>query len=347
MIILSNNEFGKYLKKADEDALPYHLSSEYIDFTEKVLKKNCLVFYSDTLKALMPVCLFSVKTFKLLQVIYPPITMAGERLSSGNEATFLNDFISLIKKEKLAIRVTQSYSYSYFKAVPDNSKYCPFGTYIIDLENNSEDEIFSKVHPKHRNVIRSAAKQGTDIKWGDAVLNDFYVLYHSTMERAAMYCEPFQYFNEMARYMKNRVLCGVAYLEGKPQGALFIPYTMFGAFYLYGASAAKVEVTGALNLLHWEAIRILKERGVRRYDFAGARLSDISGTKLEGIQNFKKRFGGELARGYLWKIDINPISCKIFDNLLKINRLLKGGKKYEDIIDEERKKTSNMIIDGK
>ena len=84
----------------------------------------------------------------------------------------------------------------------------------------------------------------------------------------------------------------------------------------------------------------LKKRGVKKYDFVGARLSDVSGTKLAGIQKFKKRFGGELKRGYLWKKDINLMKCKLFDLALKVKLKLKGVSMPKDIIDQEKIKLS-------
>ena len=137
----------------------------------------------------------------------------------------------------------------------------------------------------------------------------------------------------------NNVLCGVSYVRGKPQAGLFIPYTAYSGYYLHGAMAAKMDNPGAMDYLQWEAIRILKIKDVKQYDFVGARLSNVTGTKLEGIQNFKKKFGGELLQGHLWKMDIDAMQCKIFDGLLKVNRTLKGAVKHKDIIDEELEKS--------
>ncbi len=338
MEIVQHTEIGKFIHVSDLKKLPYHFSSEYIDFSIKILKRNCLLFHSKALNAIMPVSSYRVRSFRLLQPIFPPLSPTGEKMSLDNERIFLNDFITIVKKNRTGIRVIQPPGYSVFQATPEHSIFCPFGTYLLTLENRSESEIFEKIHPKHRNVIRNAIKEGVEIRWGDDTLDDFYELYQSTMQRSSMYCEPADYFRQMKFFLKDMLLCGVAYYKGKPQGALIVPYSGYGGFYMFGATAPKVEVTGSMNLLQWEVIKLLLKKGVKRYDFAGARLSNVTATKLEGIQNFKKRFGGELVQGYLWKMDIDSTSCKIFDNLLKVNRLLKGGKKYNDIIDEELEK---------
>jgi lipid II:glycine glycyltransferase (peptidoglycan interpeptide bridge formation enzyme) len=138
----------------------------------------------------------------------------------------------------------------------------------------------------------------------------------------------------------ERAICGVAYHEGIPLGALFVPFTKARAFYLFGGSAAEMTIPGANKLLHWEAIRSLRQKEVADYDFVGARLSDVRGTKLEDIQRFKARFGGELQRGYLWKTDIVKPIAKVFDLLVTVKRYLHGNltSGTGDIIDQERGK---------
>jgi lipid II:glycine glycyltransferase (peptidoglycan interpeptide bridge formation enzyme) len=224
--------------------------------------------------------------------------------------------------------------------VPDNSKFCPFGTYILNLEHSSEDALFANLHPKRRNTIRNAEKNNVAVKW-DHTPADFYQLYKATMKRSNMFCEPFVYFKELVAHLgSEHILCGVSYYENKPQAAVFIPYSNYGGYYMHGATNDTIEQPGAMDYLQWEVIKKLKNNGAKRYDFVGARLSDVTGTKLEGIQNFKKRFGGELMQGYLWKKDIDTLQCKLFDTLLSLNQVLKSKKRLKDIIDEESGKTA-------
>src|SRR4030095_8023638 len=111
-------------------------------------------------------------------------------------------------------------------------------------------------------------------------------------------------------------LCATVYdAEGTALGGVFIAYTRYAAFYLHGGSTPDIAVPGAIRLLHWEAIRRLMNEGVQRYDFVGARLSDVSGTKLEAIQRFKSRFGSELVRGEIWKMDVSRSRTALYDSL--------------------------------
>jgi lipid II:glycine glycyltransferase (peptidoglycan interpeptide bridge formation enzyme) len=150
-----------------------------------------------------------------------------------------------------------------------------------------------------------------------------------------MYCESLHYFNEFFAHLKDNVICGVAYYNQVPQGAMFIPYSRFAGFYVYGASAGQMQITGTINYLYWNTIKILKQKGVKRYDFVGARLSIVSGTKLEGIQQSKERFGATLEKGFIWKKDINKLTCNLFDYLVTLKLKLKNQKPPLDIIDQE------------
>ena len=94
-------------------------------------------------------------------------------------------------------------------------------------------------------------------------------------------------------------------------------------------------VFNAMNLLHWSAMKLMKERGVKYYDFVGARINPDEGSKYEGIQRFKSRFGGELKKGYLWKMPLNKFKYKLFCWLVAA----KQGRNYcGDVIDQERKR---------
>lgn len=59
---------------------------------------------------------------------------------------------------------------------------------------------------------------------------------------------------------------------------------------------------GAMNLLHWSAMKLMKERGVKYYDFVGARINRMKEVnKNEEYSVLRAVSGGELKKGYLWK----------------------------------------------
>ncbi|MGZ3861865.1 MAG: lipid II:glycine glycyltransferase FemX [Bacteroidia bacterium] len=331
--------FSSFISEHDVPAFPYFYSEEYSGFTSKHEGKK--LFITGDKKGNTMVCRkWKNKFLIIIQPLYPPLNHRGERIDAAEEKTFLNAFITHVDTGKLAHRITQPENSAIFKTVPNGAVSAPFGTYFLDLANNTEEKLFKELHSKHRNVIRNAEKSNVTIKYGKEVINDFFVLYEQTMKRSDKYCQPLSYFENFQDIMPQNIVCGVAYYNNKPQGGLFIPYSNFGAFYLYGASAETKEINGAVNYLHWETIKSLKSKGVRRYDFVGARLSDVSGSRLDGIQQFKERFGSELEKGFLWKLDINKTYCNLFDSMVRFKLKLKGLNPPVDIIDEERTKIS-------
>ena len=317
---------------------PYFYLKGYASFIKKTEDKNIFLFI-DEINNVIVCKIWRNKFLKLIQPIYPPLSSNTERLSKQQELDFLNKWISFIAATNMADRVIQAENFAIFKTTPVKTISAPFGTYYLNLEKDTEEDLFQKIHVKHRNVIRNAEKKGVELRYGKDCIEDFYSLYKQTMKRSNMYCQDIFYFKQFYNSLPQNIVCGVVYFNNIPQGGLFIPYTKFGAFYLYGASNEKVEINGSINYLHWNTIKLLKKEGVKRYDFVGARLSNISGTKLEGIQQFKKRFGTELEEGFLWKIDLNKNKCDIYDTLLSVKTKLRGKEISLDIIDQENRKT--------
>lgn len=274
------------------------------------------------------------KFISIVQPLYPPLSPEGRRLSNSLESNFTEGFIEELGKQNFSHRICQAENFAIFSSAPNKAKYAPFGTYYLDLEAADESELFSKLHPKHRNVIRNAEKSGVQLLYGPEVLGDFYELYQATTRRSGMFCWKFDYFEKLISALGDNILCGAAYFEGKACGALVMPFTKFAAFYLYGATPDEREVNGAMNFLHWKTIEMMKRNGVARYDFVGARLGNLEGTPYQGIQMFKMRFGASLESGVLWKLDLKPKICSLFDNMAKVKLKLKGMHPPKDIIDQ-------------
>lgn len=296
-----------------------------------------IVKFSGDFEGYIPILIKDVKIIKTLKFLFNPVNKVGATFSPSDELTIVEAFISHLKSNKIAERIVQPVNWMLFQSPPKNSNSVPFGSYRIDLTQGKE-EIWKGLHTKHRNVIRNAQKKGGEIKIGADQIAVFYSLYEATMKRSDMYCEPKSFFEDLVNKKDLQLFTAVVYHECNPIGGLFVPYSKEGAYYVYGASRDRIKLTGAINYLHFELIKFMIDNKVLKYDFVGARLSDISGTKLEGIQKFKARFGGELAEGVLWKMNLNKIKCKLYDNALNIKLKLKGIKSREDIIDQELKK---------
>lgn len=207
-----------------------------------------------------------------------------------------------------------------------------FGTVLKTLEAN-EEELFSDIHPKHRNKIRKGTKEGLKFETGAHLKDKCYKIISDTLSRESIYFETKNEFNEMCNSLHNNIAYFVVKKGEEIHGAAVVPYNDSCAFYLWGGSIRKPS-TGAMNYMHWEIMKFFKNINVESYDFVGIRLNPKKNTKLDGLRSFKTRFGGEIIHGFLWKTTLKPIPTFIFKTLYFIkNRALPS-----DIIESENKK---------
>ncbi|MEG0518896.1 MAG: peptidoglycan bridge formation glycyltransferase FemA/FemB family protein [Bacteroidales bacterium] len=250
------------------------------------------------------------------------------------ESAFLESLVRYLKKELQIDFILSQHVTALFNTYPAHSIYCRFGSYILDLSQN-EEVLLTKIHSKHRNVIKKAEKDGVVISCDSKNRSRCIDLIQKTLKRQHVPLinqEVWDRFNKI----KN-VDYWLAEYNGKIEGSAIILWGENNkAYYMYGGSSVKPHA-GAMNLLHWEAIKKMKERNVLYYDFVGARINPKEGSKYEGIQRFKSRFGGDLQEGYLWKYILNKFKYRLFCFLLFARSM---GKYTGDIIDQERKRNS-------
>jgi hypothetical protein len=261
----------------------------------------------------------------------------GERLTPEAEKTALNQIVGYMRQNQMADRISQPTNWSLFRSAPDGATTARFGSYVLDLRQ-STSLLWAGIHPKQRNMIRAAEKAGVRVLSGPERITDFYNLYAATMARNSMKAESFAFFQDLVKRPSMNIHCGVAYDGTIPLGAVFVPYTGHGGFYVYGATADTMTIKGANSYLHYHTILALRDIGAAVYDMVGTRLSDVTGTKLSAIQQFKARYGGKLHEGLLWKMDLNKTRCLAFDGLLTARLWLNGIRASGDIIDQESRK---------
>ena len=182
-----------------------------------------------------------------------------------------------------------------FRTYPDGAMAAPYGSHIIDL-SQGEEKLWSKVHSKHRNVIRNATKKGVIIKSGPEYIETAYNLAKESFSRSAngfmgkMRLEArmdYESFRRQVIGFGEYVKVFVAEYEGSAQACVVIPFSQHCAYYMHGGSIDN-PLTGAMNLLQWESIRMFSEQGVKYYDFCGARIDPEKGSKAEGIIKYKE-----------------------------------------------------------
>jgi FemAB family len=281
---------------------------------------RCVLPYTVVRKAILRMVRFRVETIAL-----------GRELVLEEEKSFLNSAVAYLRSTGADLIIPATTN-TIFRTWPEGAIAAPYGTYVIDLTQN-EESIWGNLSSSHRRKIRLAMKEGVEIRNGLRYLETAYALIRETFKRSKLPFMGIAAFKRMLGGLGNNVKIFVADYRGVIQGCTVIPFSEYGAYYVYGGSVADPAV-GAMNLMHWEAIRLFRSQGVKRYDFVGSRIKPEKGSKQEGIKTFKERFGGRLVEGYLWKYSFHPLKCLAYSLAARVRT---GG----DIVDQERRRSSN------
>jgi lipid II:glycine glycyltransferase (peptidoglycan interpeptide bridge formation enzyme) len=283
-------------------------------------KQLCILPYTIVRKAILRMVRFRVETIPLV-----------EDFSIAEEKAFLNSAMAYFRSigADLVIPATTN---TIFRTYPDRALAAPYGTYIVDL-TESEETLWGKVHPKHRNVIRNAQKKGVIVREDPTQLEAAFDLIKETQARSKLSFMPLNDFRRAVEVLGRQVKVLVAEYQGVIHGCAVIPYSDHRAYYLYGGSIPG-PLSGSMNFLQWEAMRLFKTAGVKSYDFVGVRINPDRESKQYGLLMFKERFGGRLVRGYMWKYPIRPLKSYLYNLAARVRR---GG----DIVDHERHKLTN------
>jgi hypothetical protein len=287
----------------------------WIGGIDDVGRLRCILPFTIVKKVIFRMARFRVETIPVADPIDP-----------SEERVFLDSVIEYFRSIG-ADMVIPATTNTIFRTYPDGAIAAPYGTYIIDLQQG-EDTLWDNLHSKHRNVIRNALRQGVSIKYGMQYLDTAHALIRDTLKRSRMLFMDIGQFRRLLNGIANNVTISVAEHQGQIQGCAVTPFSNHSAYYLYGGSIPN-PLTGAMNLLQWNAIKKFRSLGVKYYDFVGVRINPQKGSKQEGLKMFKERFGGRLVQGYMWKYPIRPFKYSVYSVAV---RLAKGG----DIVDAER-----------
>ncbi len=267
------------------------------------------------------------------RLIFTTEPIARQAGPSNGYETIWPDVVHELRTVGIADFIFKAQSNVLFSSFPEGSVSAPWGTYEVDLQK-SDDQLLGSFHGKHRNVIRKAIRDGVVV----TECSDPQVVYENikqTLQRQKVPAYPsYDYVIGLRQNLSNRSLMMVARYEGALQGCALIVYDQQRAYYMYGGSAAK-PYAGSINYLQYEAMKLLRDRGVKIYDLVGARINVEPGSKYEGIQTFKERFGATLRQGFAFRYSLNPIKYWLFNIAVKVFLRFKGLK-YVDPIDQIR-----------
>lgn len=285
---------------------------------------RCILPYTIIHKSLIRMVRFRTETIYL-----------DKKLDIEEEKSFLNSVIDYFKSDKADIIIPGSNN-AIFQTYPDGADVAPYGSFIIDL-CQSEEILWKDINRITRQNINTAKRKGVQIKEEPLEnLNKIYNLIFETFKRSNLH---FMSFDMLKRFIKglgenSRIL--IAEYQDILQSCVIYGFSKYCAYAIYGGNNYQM-VEGANKLLHWEAMVMFKKMGVKQYDFMGARINPEKGSKAEAINSFKKRLGGKLKQGYIWKYSLRPVKSLAYTLAV---RFLRGG----DIVDNERQKMKMNII---
>ena len=165
-----------------------------------------------------------------------------------------------------------------------------FQTCWIDLSRD-EDALWSALKGSCRSRVRKARKSGVTIRVeeNDDYIPDFWEVAKEVFSRSGRkptFTHAFLRELHDRAFDRGELLVVSAWHDGRRIASLVLPHDDVTAMYWAGGAHPAALAQAPNNLLHWEAIRECRRRGLLRYDFISTK---------GGPGRFKKTFGPEIA----------------------------------------------------
>ena len=305
--------------------LPIYASEEFLKTESKEFGWIAGFDAGEALRCILPYTLLRKLGLRMIRFQTETLSLDGE-LSLGEEKSFLNNVVEYFRSAKVDV-IIPSGNHAIFRTYPDLAVVGPYGTIVNNL-NQSEEVLHSKIRKTFRQNIRKAAAAGVQIRCGFEYLGASYQLIAETLQRSGVKFKNYREFMNRMAALGDSLKVFVAEHDGVIQGCMVAPFSKHAAYNCYAGSRPQ-PILGAMHLLHWEAMRVFRSMGVKRFDFQGVRINPEKGSKQEGIMHYKQGFGGELVQGCLWKCSLRPLKSIAYSAGV---RLLMGG----DIVDQEK-----------
>ena len=167
---------------------------------------------------------------------------------------------------------------------------------VLNLEN-SEEEILKNMRQRLRRALRKAEKNQITIeKTSDPkAIHDFYQIELQTAKRHDFYAFSEDFLaKQFAAFAKNdEAVLYIAKLNGEILAENFMIFYGNEASYHYGVSSELGTKYSGAPLLHMEAMRDARKRGIKRYNFWGIVDENDTKHRFYGVSVFKRGFGVE------------------------------------------------------
>ena len=196
---------------------------------------------------------------------------------------------------------------------------------ILNLEN-SEEEILKNMRQRLRRALRKAEKNQITIeKTSDPkAIHDFYQIELQTAKRHDFYAFSEDFLTkQFAAFAKNdEAVLYIAKLNGEILAENFMIFYGNEASYHYGVSSELGTKYSGAPLLHMEAMRDARKRGIKRYNFWGIVDENDTKHRFYGVSVFKRGFGVEELK-YLEARDLVLDKISYYTKTLPIETLLR------------------------
>jgi lipid II:glycine glycyltransferase (peptidoglycan interpeptide bridge formation enzyme) len=167
----------------------------------------------------------------------------------------------------------------------------PYRTILIDLSGD-EAELRARLHPKWRNCLASAEREGLSVRVStdDEDLARFGRLHQDLMSRKGFDVElDVDVYRRVQRMSSagDRLEVRLVEQDGVPLAGHVSSALGESKVYLFGASTPEGNRRKASYLLQWDALLAARSRGMKWYDLGG-----IDPDENEGVYRFKARMSG-------------------------------------------------------
>ena len=167
-----------------------------------------------------------------------------------------------------------------------------YQTLMIDLAQTPET-LRENLKKNWRGSLKKAEKADLKIDWDNQGLHLSWLMkaYDSDKKTKGYDGPSVELLETLAKYFvpENGLLIGRALYEERPVGAILIFCHGRGATYQIGWSSHEGRKYGAHNKLLWDAILLLKARGLTAFDLGG-----VNDTEAQNVKKFKEGMGGTL-----------------------------------------------------
>lgn len=186
---------------------------------------------------------------------------------------------------------------------------------ILDL-NKSEAEILQGASQGFRRKLRKATKNNITLETTQdpKIIEDYYALElkHAERQGYVPFSKTFLGKQFKTFFDNDEAIMYIAKLDGEILAMNFMIFYGNEASYHYGISSDLGTKYSAAPLLHMEAMKEARKRGIKRYNLWGIVGTDETSHRFYGVSEFKRSFGCEELR-YTPAYDyvLNPLKYQL------------------------------------